>query len=138
MDAELSDFTDDTDLIMLCFSVENRKSFENIGSKWIEEIKTKLMDVKIVLVALKCDLREQENADDAEATPATGPDGRPIEKEPPISYDEGLEVARHIQAVRYLECSAIHNRGVNEAFTEAARVALRVRKDEEESKCAIM
>lgn len=33
-------------------------------------------------------------------------------------------LARVTQALRYLECSAKMNRGVNEAFTEAARVAL--------------
>ena len=30
-----------------------------------------------------------------------------------------------------LECSAMKNRGVNEAFTEAARVALRVEKNKD-------
>lgn len=37
---------------------------------------------------------------------------------------KGLEVARAIHAVRYLECSAKHNRGVRECFDQAARVAL--------------
>ncbi|RBQ69472.1 hypothetical protein VDGD_21553 [Verticillium dahliae] len=30
------------------------------------------------------------------------------------------------------------NRGVNEAFTEAARVALSVKKERDESKCIVM
>ncbi|CRK47563.1 hypothetical protein BN1723_007620, partial [Verticillium longisporum] len=55
-----------------------------------------------------------------------------------INYDQGLEVARRIQASRYLECSAMKNRGVNEAFTEAARVALSVKKERDESKCIVM
>ncbi len=55
-----------------------------------------------------------------------------------INYDQGLEVARRIGALRYLECSAMRNRGVNEAFTEAARVALSVKKEREDSKCGIM
>ena len=33
-------------------------------------------------------------------------------------------MAKQIGALRYLECSAKMNRGVNEAFTEAARCAL--------------
>lgn len=68
-----------------------------------------------------------------------------------IQYEEGLTVARRIRASRYLgtysrltsphfhlhheltstqyfqsliECSAKHNRGVNEVFYEAARVSL--------------
>ncbi len=44
----------------------------------------------------------------------------------------------------YAECSAMKNRGVNEAFTEAARVALKVqsgkRKDKSDlfGKCTVM
>lgn len=38
------------------------------------------------------------------------------------------------------ECSAMRNRGVNEAFTEAARVALQVKpaKGEKDRKCIVM
>lgn len=79
-----------------------------------------------------------------------------------IQYNEGLEVARKIGALRYLgrflfrglsvvfnrlltsspgiECSAMRNRGVNEAFTEAARVALQVKtgSSQDDSKCSVM
>ena len=33
-------------------------------------------------------------------------------------------MAKQIGALRYLECSAMKNRGVKEVFTEAARIAL--------------
>ena len=38
------------------------------------------------------------------------------------------------------ECSAMKNRGVNEAFTEAARVALQVKnvKGDKKSGCTVM
>ncbi|KJZ71222.1 GTP-binding protein RHO3 [Hirsutella minnesotensis 3608] len=117
---------DDTDLIMLCYSVDSKDSLENVESKWVGEIADNCPDVKLVLVALKCDLREQGDEDEAE------PNQR--EKGPLINYDQGLEVARRIGASRYLECSAMRNRGVNEAFTEAARVALSVKKDRDENK----
>ncbi|KAK7433361.1 Rho GTPase [Neonectria magnoliae] len=124
---------DDTDLIMLCYSVDSKDSLENVESKWVGEITDNCPGVKLVLVALKCDLREQGEGegDDADA-------GEQREKRPTITYDQGLEVARRIGALRYLECSAMKNRGVNEAFTEAARVALSVRKDREDSKCVVM
>ncbi|OAA61726.1 ubiquitin-activating protein [Niveomyces insectorum RCEF 264] len=152
---------DDTDLIMLCYSVDSKDSLENVESKWVGEIADNCPGVKLVLVALKCDLREgsDEDADDRGATaggptPATAVGGAPSpaanaaglgnhgngapvrEKKPMINYDQGLEVARRINAMRYLECSAMRNRGVNEAFTEAARVALSVRKEREGSSCA--
>lgn len=123
---------DDTDLIMLCYSVDSKDSLENVESKWIGEIAEHCPNTKLVLVALKCDLRETDEEEQ-------GADGAAqVEKKPIISYDQGLEVARRINALRYLECSAMRNRGVNEAFTEAARVALTVEKDREDSKCAIM
>jgi len=48
-------------------------------------------------------------------------------------------VAERIKALRYLECSAKMNRGVNEAFTEAARVALsaNAKGKKEKSGCVI-
>lgn len=49
----------DTHLYVLCFSVENRDSLENIREKWLEEITDHSPYAKIILVALKCDLREE-------------------------------------------------------------------------------
>lgn len=133
--------SDDTDLIMLCYSVDSKDSLENVESKWVGEIADNCAGVKLVLVALKCDLREQTEDEDPEEAGASVPAAEPAEpreKKPLISYEQGLEVARRIGASRYLECSAMKNRGVNEAFTEAARVALSVKKEREESKCIIM
>jgi len=128
---------DDTHAIMLCFSVDSKDSLENVESKWTAEIADNCQGVKIVLVALKCDLREQDNEDEDSAETTNGAQQ---EKKPTISYNQGLEVARRIGALRYLECSAMRNRGVNEAFTEAARVALSVKLAGEKgnSKCSVM
>ncbi|APA08936.1 hypothetical protein sscle_04g037060 [Sclerotinia sclerotiorum 1980 UF-70] len=128
---------DDTHAIMLCFSVDSKDSLENVESKWVGEIAENCQGVKLVLVALKCDLREQGADDEA----AEGTDGaEPREKKPMIDYNQGLEVARRINALRYLECSAMRNRGVNEAFTEAARVALSVDPNggDGNGKCEVM
>lgn len=138
--------SDDTDLIMLCYSVDSKDSLENVESKWVGEIADNCPGVKLVLVALKCDLREGGNDDeDGEDAPAPvsvpapeGEDNPERPKGPLIEYDKGLEVAKRIGASRYLECSAMKNRGVNEAFTEAARVALSVKKEREENKCTVM
>jgi len=126
---------DDTHAIMLCFSVDSKDSLENVESKWVGEIAENCQGVKLVLFALKCDLREQNADDDA---PAEG--GQVREKKDMIDYNQGLEVARRINALRYLECSAMRNRGVNEAFTEAARVALSVKPNggKDDSKCNVM
>lgn len=143
---------------MLCFSVDSKDSLENVESKWVGEIAENCQGVKLVLVALKCDLRERGGDEEEEA-------GRGGEKVM-IDYKQGLEVAKRIQALRYLgtscphniscwlavegnalisivgaECSAKRNRGVNEAFTEAARVALSVKGAGTSgggSKCSVM
>ncbi|GLB10239.1 Rho GTPase [Aspergillus tubingensis] len=103
---------EDTHVIMLCFSVDSRDSFENVASKWIEEISENCAGVKLVLTALKCDLRKDEFLND-------NPNA--------ITYEEGLAKAKEIGAVKYLECSAVQNRGIMETFYEAAKVALEVR-----------
>jgi len=126
---------DDTHAIMLCFSVDSKDSLENVESKWVGEIAENCQGVQLVLVALKCDLREQGADEEGQTS-----DGVQREKKDMIDYNQGLEVAKKINASRYLECSAMRNRGVNEAFTEAARVALTVKTNggKEDSKCAVM
>jgi Rho family protein len=51
----------DTDVVMLCFAIDNRDSLENIIYRWLEELGDHCPDVKIILVALKCDLRDDES-----------------------------------------------------------------------------
>jgi len=132
---------DDTHAILLCFSVDSKDSLENIESKWVGEIADNCPGVKLVLVALKCDLRQsEEDEDGTNGEPgATGSEGA-NEKKSCIDYNQGLDVARRINALRYLECSAKKNRGVNEAFTEAARVALTVKTNggADNRKCVVM
>ncbi|KAJ5565904.1 hypothetical protein N7535_007542 [Penicillium sp. DV-2018c] len=102
---------EDTHVLMLCFSVDSPDSFENVSSKWIAEINENCPGVRVVLTALKCDLRKDEEMNDNPNT---------------ISFDQGLAKAKEIGAVKYLECSAVQNRGIRESFYEAAKVALDV------------
>ncbi|KAI8067621.1 small GTPase superfamily [Gilbertella persicaria] len=113
---------ENTHVYMLCFSVENHDSFQNIPDKWLEEVTEHGSQAKVVLVALKCDLRSENHLNT-------------------ISYEEGLDMAKSINAVRYLECSAKLNRGVKECFQETAKVALSVRSkssNDHKSKCIIL
>ncbi|KAJ5233951.1 GTP-binding protein RHO3 [Penicillium citrinum] len=103
---------EDTHVLMLCFSVDSPDSFENVGSKWIAEINENCPGVRVVLTALKCDLRKDDEEND-------NPDA--------ISFEQGLAKAKEIGAVKYLECSAVQNRGIRESFYEAAKVALEVK-----------
>ncbi|ORX62140.1 hypothetical protein DM01DRAFT_1315510 [Hesseltinella vesiculosa] len=119
----------DTHVVMMCYAVDSRDSLENITNRWLEEVVDHCVHAKIVLVALKCDLRDDE-------------DSVKKMKSPPVMYEEGLTVARSINAVRYLECSAKHNRGIREVFDQAGRVALNVHlktdQDTKSSTCIIL
>lgn len=128
----------DTHTIMLCFSIDSRDSLENVQNKWVGEIADHCEGVKLVLVALKCDLRNDDEDYGNDHNHSS-------QNSNLISYEEGLAMAKTVGALRYLECSAKKNRGVNEAFTEAARCALTAKPkgandDEEESgsSCTIM
>lgn len=117
----------DTHCIMLCFSIDSKDSLENAQTKWVAEIVDNCKDIQLVLVALKCDLRSQQDEEDM--------------NHDLVSYEEGVAVAKKVGAVRYLECSAKEDRGVREAFTEAARVALRAHNADDakpEKACRIM
>lgn len=124
----------DTHTIMLCFSVDSYDSLENVKNKWVGEITDHCEGVKLVLVALKCDLR---NNDTEAITPNNIHNNNNTNSKNKnnklISYEEGLAMAKQIGALRYLECSAKSNKGVNEAFTEAARVALTVGQQDDHS-----
>jgi len=119
----------ETHVIMICFSVDNPVSLENVESKWLDEILEYCPGVKLVLVALKCDLR-----DDSAVKERLNRYGSHT-----VQYEEGLAVARRIRASRYLECSSKHNRGVTEVFYEAARVSLTTRaKGPSDGGCVLM
>ena len=77
--------------------VDSQQSLENVESKWVGEITDNCPGVKLVLVALKCDLREK-HTDDTEEGETTAP----TSEKTFIDYDTGLAVAKRIQALRYL------------------------------------
>lgn len=114
----------DTHTIMLCFSIDSMDSLENVQNRWVGEILEHCEGVKLVLVALKCDLRDSYTGPDMDDNDMG--EGSPQESRHKklVTYEEGLAVAKRIGALRYLECSAMKNRGVNEVFSEAARCAL--------------
>ncbi|KAL1140818.1 hypothetical protein AAG570_000746 [Ranatra chinensis] len=96
-----------TDCFLLCFSVGNKTSYDNIVSKWCPELKHHCPNVPIVLVATKSDLRE--------------------EKDNTIPKGSGKKLKRRIGAARYLECSALKGEGLSEVFIEAVRAAVKRR-----------
>ncbi|KAK9760599.1 GTP-binding protein Rho1 [Basidiobolus ranarum] len=103
-----------THVLLLCFSISSRDSFESIQKKWIGELDAYCKNVPIVLVGCKSDLREdKEIIKELQKT-----------MQKPIEYQEALDAAKSIEAVKYVECSAKSNEGVQDVFEQAAAAAL--------------
>ncbi|KAK9511500.1 hypothetical protein O3M35_000142 [Rhynocoris fuscipes] len=95
----------DTDVILMSFSIDSPDSLENIPEKWTPEVKHFCPNVPIILVVTMDELAKQ--------------------KRKPITSEEGLLVAKKINAVAYLECSAKTKEGVRKVFETATRAALK-------------
>lgn len=107
----------DTDVILMCFSVDSPDSLENIPEKWVPEVKHFCPNVPIILVANKKDLRNDENVRNELARM----------KQEPVKTEDGRAMAVRIGAYDYLECSAKTKEGVREVFETATRAALQKR-----------
>jgi len=104
-----------TDVFLICFSVVSPSSFENVTSKWYPEIKHHCPDAPVLLIGTKMDLRE-----DRETLAVLSEQGLT-----PMKREQGLKLASKIRAVKYLECSALTQRGLKQVFDEAVRSVIR-------------
>lgn len=99
---------------MICFSLVNPASFENVRAKWYPEVNHHCPNTPIILVGTKLDLRDEPKT--VEKLKAR--------KQMPISYAQGLALAKQIGALKYQECSALNQRGLKNVFDEAIRAVL--------------
>ncbi|KAI4533967.1 hypothetical protein MG293_016986 [Ovis ammon polii] len=86
----------DTDVILMCFSIDSPDSLENIPEKWTPEVKHFCPNVPIILVGNKKDLRNDEHTRRELAKM----------KQEPVKPEEGRDMANRIGAFGYMECSA--------------------------------
>ncbi|ALC41165.1 Rho1 [Drosophila busckii] len=118
----------DTDVIVLCFSIDLPDSLENISDKWMNEVKHFCPNVPIVLVGNKRDLRH-----DPETIKELS-----IYNQEPVRTEDGRTMAELVNAYAYLECSAKMQEGVREVFETATRAALQVHKKKKRRKCILL
>ncbi|KAF1418940.1 Transforming protein RhoA, partial [Spheniscus humboldti] len=107
-------FYKDTDIILMCFSVDRPDSQQNILDFWVPEIKLFCPTVPIILVATKIELRGDEGIKKKLTTPGNEP----------INTTEGEVLAASIGAYAYLECSAKTKEGVDTALDIISQCAL--------------
>ena len=118
----------DTDVILMCFSIDSPESLENISERWAPEVRHFCPDVPIILVGNKKDLRNDEYVK------------RELSKtkQKPVTSDEGSLMCDRIKAYAFLECSAKTREGVRDVFEKAAKAALKKKKQWYQRKCRIM
>lgn len=103
------------DVFIICFSIANPTSFDNVKNKWLPEVKHHDPKLPILLVGTQTDLRT---------------DPQVLEKlkkqnQIPITQKQGKVMAKQIQAAKYLECAAITQEGLNEVFVEVVHIYFR-------------
>uniref|UniRef100_A0A3Q0T105 small monomeric GTPase n=1 Tax=Amphilophus citrinellus TaxID=61819 RepID=A0A3Q0T105_AMPCI len=103
-----------TDVFLICFSLVRPASYENVRNKWYPEVRHYSHNTPTILVGTKLDLRDDKDTIEK------------LKKDnlSPINYPQGLAMAKEIGSVKYLECSALTQRGLKTVFDEAIRAVL--------------
>ena len=118
----------DTDVILMCFSIDSPDSLENIPEKWTPEVKHFCPNVPIILVGNKKDLRDDEHVKKELAKM----------KQEPVKHEEGTQMCEKINGYAYLECSAKTKDGVIAVFRTATKAALDTKAKKKKMKCCIV
>ena len=100
-----------TDVFILCFSLVDPTTLDNIENRWVNEIKFVCPKTPLILVGLKSDLRDEF-------------DQKPNEFMSTVPYAKGIEIAKKIKACTYIECSALKRKNLTEVFENAVTYSL--------------
>uniref|UniRef100_A0A1L8EH05 Putative rho n=1 Tax=Haematobia irritans TaxID=7368 RepID=A0A1L8EH05_HAEIR len=113
----------DTDIFLLCFSVEETNALENLKRRWLPEIRHYCPNVPVIVIATKIDLREHTRIQC-------------------ITRDQGLALAKEVNALEYMECSTHNGMGIQEIFEFVASYTTKQRsnrdKNASHTKCCLM
>jgi len=107
----------DADVVVVCYSVANPISLDNIRERWLPEVRHFCPRRPVILAANKVDLRENPGATSGNAR-------RPE----CVSRVRGEKLAEEIGAVKLVECSAKTRHAVRDVFLAAAAAAVDVRR----------
>ncbi|EGG14962.1 Rho GTPase [Cavenderia fasciculata] len=105
-------------VFLICFSITNPVSYENVYTKWYPEVMHFCPDVPQILVGTKLDTREDRGiVEKLEA-----------QHQKPVSIEQGQDLARKIKAVKYMECSAKTSLNLKQVFDEAIKSVLMMKR----------
>ncbi|CAF0921059.1 unnamed protein product [Rotaria sp. Silwood1] len=117
----------DTNIVLICFSINHPVSARNVIEKWNPEVRHFCRLCPIILVGCKKDLRI-----DPQIISKLKQDS-----EKQVTTDVGRQIAAQIKADAYMECSAKTREGIQELFVHAARLSLKKSNRKKHSKCAL-
>ncbi|KAA0707479.1 Cell division control protein 42 -like protein G25K GTP-binding protein [Triplophysa tibetana] len=106
-----------TDVFLVCFSVVSPSSFENVKEK-----------TPFLLVGTQIDLRDDPSTIEKLAK----------NKQKPITPETAEKLARDLKAVKYVECSALTQKGLKNVFDEAILAALEPPEPKKKRKCVLL
>ncbi|XP_076075856.1 ras-related protein Rac2-like isoform X1 [Mytilus galloprovincialis] len=102
----------DTDVFLLCFSLDDPDSFAFIEENCFPDIKRLCPNALILLVGTKKDLIDVCQNEQETRKKDTGNS---------YAYEHGINLAERIQAVKYIECSSKTGEGIKSVLQEAIK-----------------
>jgi Ras-related C3 botulinum toxin substrate 1 len=99
-----------TDVFLLYFFIVHSASFEDVRNAWYPELSHYCPRASVILVGTKSDRRE-----DPDTTLQLQNEGQVA-----ITYEQGMEMAKERGAVKYMECSALKQEGLQAIIDEGA------------------
>lgn len=110
-----------SDAFLICFSVDNDSSLNNVKEHWVPEIRNYNTEGILILVGTKSDLRVGEKSSSC------------------VNQTKCESVAKEIEAYSYLECSSLRNDNVQAVF-EAALTGIEAKSKKKKRKraCTIL
>lgn len=102
-----------TDLVLLCYTIENQDMLPNITEKWMPEILNYCPNAAVFLIGLKKDIRESIDP--------------LIDQEKLVPFAMGEKITKENDIAEFYECSAKTGENVKEIFTNAAKFIMELR-----------
>lgn len=89
------------DVFLVCFSVANPESFQNVQNCWVPELRHYIPHTPFILVGTQVDIRKDKI-------------DRQVVRTSFISSKQGADLANKIGAVSYVECSSLSDTGIED------------------------
>ena len=105
------------DMFLVCFSITSPASFENVKEKWFPEVHHHCPGVPCLIVGMQINLRDDDSAVIEKLA---------RQKQTPVSTESGECLARELGAVKYVECSALTQKGLKNIFDEVSHCLTRL------------